>query len=358
MIELISPCIIVGDIHGQILDLFRILNTFGTPGRIAYLFLGDIVDRGEFSIECLVTVLLLKALHPDSVFVIRGNHEFSSLCSQCGFMSQMMEFFQDSNLYHEAVQVFPYIPLAARIDDSILCVHGGIGPSITSLTSISWLQRPIEEFGDDIVDALVWSDPDPSVDRFETSTVRGAGYLFGEAAVTAFLDEAKLTMLVRAHQCIPEGAKELFGGRVMTVFSASNYCGLVGNQAAVLQITAPGVHEIRRFSPLPWLVRDAAHFTGTVREPRLPRESLSLARKPKGVVTMSSEGRLPVISTPRGRRAKFLESGSLGRLPVFEEMATQILRGGDRPDLPIVPPSHLRAMRPVVRARSKRLPSS
>jgi protein phosphatase len=315
LLEINSPCVIVGDIHGQILDLFRILNSCGPAGRTTYVFLGDIVDRGEFSVESLICVLLLKALHPDHVFVIRGNHEFGGLCSHCGFLSQIMEFFQSSSLYQDALLVFGQMPLAARIDNSILCVHGGIGPSVANLTTISWVKRPIEEFGDDIIDSLVWSDPDPSVEKFEESSTRGAGYRFGETAAAVFLEENKLELLVRAHECIPEGAKEMFGGKVMTIFSASNYCGLMGNEAAVL-LVAPGMRQIRRFPPLPWLVRGWAQFTsGVVVEPIEPKDGSGLGRRPKGLLRMGSEGTLLTIASPRPGGGKCALSGSMAALP-------------------------------------------
>jgi protein phosphatase len=180
LLELHSPVIIIGDIHGQILDLFRILNTYGNPGCQTYLFLGDLVDRGEFSIEALLCVFLLKAIWPDSVYVIRGNHEFSGLCSQCGFMAQVQSFFGSTLFYNDAIQVFPDMPLAARIDDDILCVHGGIGPQMFNLQSIANIERPVADFGDTVIDSLVWSDPNVDVSEFEESATRGPVIFLGK----------------------------------------------------------------------------------------------------------------------------------------------------------------------------------
>jgi protein phosphatase len=149
LLEVGSPCIIVGDLHGQILDLIRILNTFGLPSRQRYVFLGDLVDRGEFSIETLVVVLLLKVIWPEQVYLIRGNHEFQLLCSQGGYMMQMFETFGDLMLYQASVQMFGFIPLAARIDKVILCVHGGIGPELTDVNVINTIFRPVDNFGQD-----------------------------------------------------------------------------------------------------------------------------------------------------------------------------------------------------------------
>jgi protein phosphatase len=262
VIKLTHDLVIVGDIHGQILDLFRIINSFGFPGASKYLFMGDLVDRGEFSIEAVVCVFLLKAIWPDHVHLIRGNHEFAALCAESGFMAQVISFYGSPAVFQEAVRVFAVIPLAARVDERVLCVHGGIGPRVFSLNSIANIERPITDFGDDVIDSLVWSDPSPDVVEFEPSSTRGAGYLFGAAALDAFLESARLEMLVRAHECIQDGAHELFDGKCLTIFSASNYCGLIGNDAAVLEVLGLGKWSIRRFPPLAWLSRTGVAFAG------------------------------------------------------------------------------------------------
>jgi protein phosphatase len=260
LLELSSPCRVIGDIHGQILDLFRMVNTFGLPGSASYLFLGDLVDRGEFSIECLVCVFLLKILWPDQVWIIRGNHEFSCLSSQCGFFSSVLSVFGSETIFEEAIAVFAQIPLAARIDGQILCVHGGIGPAVTDVSVIAHVERPLDTFEDEIVVSLVWSDPNPMVDGFRESPTRGAGYLFGEEVFQQFLERSHLTLLVRGHECVKEGAAMLFNDRLITVFSASNYCGLIGNKAAVLEISGPNAFRIQAFPPLPWLLRSSVRF--------------------------------------------------------------------------------------------------
>ena len=259
LMELRSPCVVVGDIHGQILDLIRILTTYGMPNRRKYVFLGDIVDRGEYSVETLIIVLLLKALWPDNVYVIRGNHEFEFLSSQCGFMTQIVDFYQDFGLYQAACNVFQYIPLAARIDKVMLCVHGGIGPELTDLHKIQRIMRPVCDFGDEVLDSLVWSDPSKTAEMFEPSA-RGTGYFFGQKACEDFLEKSQLKMIIRGHECVESGCQVHFDGKLVTVFSASNYCGLVNNKGGVLEIEAAEKWHVRQFPPLPWLQRKHVLF--------------------------------------------------------------------------------------------------
>jgi protein phosphatase len=89
LLELDGSFVIVGDIHGHILDLFRIFKKFQYPYEFKYLFLGDLVDRGEFSFETIIFILLLKYQFPNSVYIILGNHEFAHL----------MDFYQRLNHY-------------------------------------------------------------------------------------------------------------------------------------------------------------------------------------------------------------------------------------------------------------------
>jgi protein phosphatase len=302
---------VIGDIHGHVLDLIRILHTVGLPRAHSLLFLGDLVDRGEFSIETLVIVFLLKVLFPERVFLIRGNHEFSMLCSQGtnGFRHQLMTVYDSEPLYQQAVQVFHFIPLAAVIDDKILCVHGGIGPSLSEAAAIAAIQRPIEEIGDPRVDALTWSDPALDIDTYEPSRVRGAGFLFGATALNNFLAASRLAILVRAHECVVDGYEWLFAGKCLTVFSASNYCGTVKNQAAVFEVRTPDDWAIRPFPALDWLTRAECSFTdfkfhalavkirtGPITCKRLPEVSPSKLMLAQGRVASASYSMLPRIS--------------------------------------------------------------
>lgn len=257
ILDVHSPVVVVGDLHGHILDLYRILTIFGLPSqRRRYLFLGDFVDRGEFSIEVIIIVFILKVLFPDQIFIIRGNHEFEFLCSQCGFMTQMIDFFGDNTLFNECETTFEYIPLAARIDNKILCVHGGIGPEFTSVSQLYSIRRPIDDY-DGIIDSLVWSDPNADVENGEyKQSTRGSGYLFGEKAVDAFMaNNPNIEMIIRGHECVNEGVHFHFNNKICTVFSASNYCGIVGNQAGVLELTGPMQYKSRQFPPIDWLYR-------------------------------------------------------------------------------------------------------
>ena len=260
MLTINSPIMIIGDIHGHILDLFRNFSQFGLPPNRRYLFLGDLVDRGEFSLETVLIVFLMKIIWPSQVYLIRGNHEFFYLCSQGGFSAQIEEVYYGKELVEIFMTVFSYLPFSALIDNKMLCVHGGIGPGITSLTQLGTIKRPITDFGDDLIDSLLWSDPSNEVSFFEQSN-RGTGYLFGEEALKEFLKSCNLTHLIRGHECVLDGYEPSFNGTLYTIFGASNYCGLLPNCSAVLDITSPGNFTLKRFPPLSYLKREDVIFT-------------------------------------------------------------------------------------------------
>ena len=258
MLTLKSPCIIVGDLHGHLLDLLRVLKNHGLPLQHKYLFLGDIVDRGEFSLETSVIVFILKFLYPESVYIIRGNHEFDSLASQYGFLSELQEVYHDQSIYDAFMDVFSVMPFSAVVDNSIICVHGGIGPKLTNINQLASLERPMADFDAPVVSDLVWSDPSDRVQTYGPSP-RGMGCRFGRDSAALFLKCVKKKVIVRGHECAQDGVHALFNGTVITVFTASNYCGVSGNQAGVLIVNRDG-YEMKRYPALNYLRRQQVEF--------------------------------------------------------------------------------------------------
>ena len=237
VLYLSSSITIVGDIHGQFMDLKELFETGGSIPNTNYLFLGDYVDRGPRSIEVMILLILMKIKYPDKIHLLRGNHESKRPNQEYGFQVEcLVKYNQNGNnvwLYFS--EMFNYLPIAAVIENKLFCIHGGLSPLIQNIDDIKNLDRFRDLPNEGGFADLLWSDPDPSILGFGVS-VRGAGYLFGENVVDKFLYVNKLETIVRAHQVCLEGYNILFDGKIITVWSAPNYCGRFGNYASIMEV--------------------------------------------------------------------------------------------------------------------------
>ncbi|OHT08914.1 Ser/Thr protein phosphatase [Tritrichomonas foetus] len=259
LLELPHNFIIIGDLHGHILDLFRILKIYGFPPSQNYLFLGDIVDRGEFSTETIILIFLLKVLFPTNVYLIRGNHEFPEMMQHCGFSKELMTVFKNSSVEGHFMSAFSFIPLSALIDRKILCVHGGIGPRMQNVSCLKRINRPIFAFDGEPLSSALWSDPLENFSGFKVSQ-RGSGFLFGRDVLQNFLKNNKLDLLVRAHECVMKGCLQMLNNKCLTVFSASYYCGISPNAAGIFILREDNSREIVTFPPLNYFKRENAQY--------------------------------------------------------------------------------------------------
>ncbi|XDG03510.1 hypothetical protein ABKA04_003125 [Annulohypoxylon sp. FPYF3050] len=215
-----------------------------------FVFLGDFVDRGYFSLETFTLLMCLKAKYPDRIVLVRGNHESRQITQVYGFYEECQQKYGNASVWKSCCQVFDFLVLAAIVDGEILCVHGGLSPEIRTIDQIRVVARAQEIPHEGAFCDLVWSDPE-EVETWAISP-RGAGWLFGDKVATEFNHVNGLKLIARAHQLVNEGYKYHFPqNSVVTVWSAPNYCYRCGNVASIMSVDKNLDPKFSIFSAVP-----------------------------------------------------------------------------------------------------------
>lgn len=212
----------VGDTHGDFDSTKRIVEMF-LNGKYDYIiFLGDYVDRGVSQIENLNYVLCLKLLYPESVILLRGNHETPLANLYYGFYHEILRKL-DRNFYDRYSKLFAKMPYAVLVNDHILTLHGGIAEYLKTLQQIEKIEKNLVEARDPLVLQILWNDPREGISGFQPS-MRGPGIrVFGRDAFEKFAKENGIDLMIRAHEVFPEGYRYFFDEEILSIFSARNY---------------------------------------------------------------------------------------------------------------------------------------
>ncbi|XP_011303529.1 serine/threonine-protein phosphatase 5 [Fopius arisanus] len=230
-----SKFTICGDIHGQFYDLLNIFELNGLPSETnPYLFNGDFVDRGSFSVECIFTLFGFKLLYPNHFFMSRGNHESAMMNRMYGFDGEVKAKYttQMALLFTE---VYNWLPLAHLLNNRVIVMHGGLfSRDNVTLKEIREIVRNRQPPDEGVMCELLWSDPQPQPGR--ASSKRGVGVQFGPDITQKFLELNKLDYVVRSHEVKNDGYEIGHDGKCITVFSAPNYCDTMGNRGAFITL--------------------------------------------------------------------------------------------------------------------------
>ncbi|KAI6178693.1 Serine/threonine-protein phosphatase [Aphelenchoides besseyi] len=249
LLEVKIPVLVVGDIHGQYKDLRRMFACTGGPGinnahSRRYLFLGDYVDRGRNSLECICLLMAYKCAYPRMYNLLRGNHESAPINRAYGFFQELQERFNESDaetVWQAFNELFACLPLAALVQNRVLCMHGGLSSHLNSLDDIRNIKRPLDDPSTNpLACDLLWSDPMVDLIGYQPNTVRGVSVYFGEDAVMNACEKLRIMMIIRAHQLCPLMMLNGYGffcrRKLITVFSAPRYYPEKNNKGAVISI--------------------------------------------------------------------------------------------------------------------------
>jgi len=243
-------CNVCGDTHGQYYDLLNIFETFGYPSESnPYLFNGDFVDRGSFSLEVVLLLFTFKVLYPNHLHLSRGNHETLNMNKIYGFEGEVKHKY-NAQMFQLFLEVFHCLPLSHVLAGKIFIVHGGLfSKDDVMLDDIRKVDRKREPPDEGLMSEMLWSDPQPSKGRAPSK--RGVGLSFGPDVTAAFLERNGLKMVVRSHEVKDAGYEVEANGQLITVFSAPNYCDQMGNKGALLRFDSNGDYVAKQFTAVP-----------------------------------------------------------------------------------------------------------
>jgi len=231
-----SKFTVCGDIHGQFYDLINVFSLNGLPSvDNPYLFNGDFVDRGSFSVECIFVLFGFKLLLPNHFFMSRGNHESENMNKMYGFEGEVKAKYS-ANMCDLFTEVYNWLPLTHCLNNKVLVMHGGLfAKDDVTLADIRATERNRQPPEEGIMCELLWSDPQPMLGR--SPSKRGVGCQFGPDVTRKFLENNCLDYIIRSHEVKDNGYEVTHDGKCITVFSAPNYCDTMGNKGAFITLT-------------------------------------------------------------------------------------------------------------------------
>jgi hypothetical protein len=254
--------IIVGDIHGDLKSLVKIVNNFFEERVESLVFLGDYVDRGENSLVVLAYLMSLAVAWPERIQLLKGNHEDLNLNSRYGFTNELWRLYpkkEDFCAVREILEnIYNYISLCAITPSGSFCCHGGIPENLKKIGDFNDIPKPHNQLidipnGDNyeyllaLYTQINWNDPKESQKQEFDFSYRGLGMTFNENAVDRFLKITDCTRIIRAHESSRGGFQSIFNGKVLHIFSTEPYFQKIKN-AYILHETSKQTTLLRKLN--------------------------------------------------------------------------------------------------------------
>ncbi|KAL0068795.1 Palmitoyl-protein thioesterase 1 [Marasmius tenuissimus] len=264
-------CDVIGDVHGQFYDLLHLYSLTGEPTDKHYLLMnGDLVDRGSWSVEVILTAFAFKWLYPTFMYINRGNHEAKDMNSTYGFEGEVKHKHGDQTYKKLFAYVFTALPLCTLVNatqppktktsNTILSpqgtkryfvVHGGLfskdDVTLDDVRKIERLGRQPGQSG--LMCELLWTDPQAMPGRGPSK--RGVGIAYGPDVSKRWCTNNGVTGVIRSHEVRQDGYEVEHEGLCTTVFSAPNYVDQAGNKGAFIRISSDGEQKYTQFDASP-----------------------------------------------------------------------------------------------------------
>lgn len=283
---------IFGGIHGQLIDLLHIFEHFSWPHfhrgdilSMKYIFLGDYVDGGKFSLEVISVLFSLKIMFPDKIFLLRGNHEDTSVNSISGFRFECRQKFEVNGdaIWERMNDAFEFLSISALFENKVLCIHSGIGKSIRSIEHLSNIPKPIHINSEELlkkseyyssrlpeidrrVFECLWSDiseqvhiDDPINSHIDETDVEHSRevhvlerdiYSYDSYDIEEFMNKNSIKLIIKTSDDCRMGYKYSANGRVVSLISTTNFYNCARNDAAVLVITQGIGNELIQYNQI------------------------------------------------------------------------------------------------------------
>jgi len=222
-----GDAIIIGDLHGDEESLLKILrktnfvDRVGRGEKLKLIFLGDYIDRGPNQLEVLNIAFELKRNFSENVVLLKGNHEVlppsENAPSGADFLKTFLNRYGNAALYmyKGLYELLMGLPIAAKSENGILFVHGGVSEKVKGDISIIYVENDVER-------DLLWSDP-RGIEGSRWNDERGLGVQFGKDVLDEVLKSMGCVVLIRSHEPLEADMVEMFEGKLLTIFSSERY---------------------------------------------------------------------------------------------------------------------------------------
>lgn len=144
-------------------------------------------------------------------------------------------------LWKTFTDCFNCLPVAAVVADKIFCCHGGLSPDLHEMNQIVSVERPTDVPDTGLLCDLLWADPEKDVEAWGEND-RGVSFTFGPKIVDGFLGANNFDLICRAHQVVEDGYEFFHDRKLVTLFSAPNYCGEFDNAGALMTVSSSAVY--------------------------------------------------------------------------------------------------------------------